>query len=80
MTDSPTIVVYTQQHCSSCKQVEKFLEEEGFSFALRDVGEDASALDEIASRGYMSTPIIRVGDTWIAGFNKKKLKQALGAE
>lgn len=79
MNVSLDIVVYTQEHCASCKHLEKFLEEEGFSFTLLDIGEDANALQEIASRGYMSTPIIRVGDTWIAGFNKKKLKQALAS-
>jgi glutaredoxin len=79
MTASPEIVVYTQPHCSSCNQVEKFLDEEGFNFTSLDVSEDPVALEEITSRGYMSTPIIRIDDTWIAGFNRKKLKKALSA-
>lgn len=57
---------------------EHFLEQRGAGFVIRDVASDPHALEEIASRGYMSTPVIKVGDRWIAGFKKKQLEQALG--
>ena len=68
----PEIVVYTQPHCSGCREVERYLEQRGVAFTMRDVTEDAAALEEITSRGYMSTPITRVGDRWIAGFRRKE--------
>lgn len=71
------IVVYTQPHCASCKEVERFLEQRGVTFTVLDVSEDPQALEEIASRGYMSTPVTRIGDDWVAGFNRKQLERLL---
>ncbi len=72
-----TIEVFTQSHCASCRQVEKFLRERGVDFAVRDVEAEPDALEEIAARGYMSTPVIRVGDQWIAGFQRAHLEKLL---
>lgn len=73
------IVVYTQTHCSSCKQVERFLADEGCEFTVRDVFEDAEALAEITSRGFMSTPVTRIGDDWIAGYRPGRIKKLIAA-
>lgn len=73
----PEIVVYTQPHCASCKEVERYLVRRGLTFTVRDVSEDPDALEEIASRGYMATPVTRIGDRWIAGFRKKELERLL---
>ena len=78
MTQRPEVEVFSQQHCAACRQVERFLAERGVPFAARDVGEDAQALEELTNRGYMSTPVTRVGDQWIAGFNRKALERLLG--
>lgn len=66
------VEVFTQEYCPSCRQLEALLTEHGVAFKSRDVLEDPEALEEIASRGYMSTPVTRFGDTWIAGFDKAK--------
>lgn len=71
----PEIVVYTQPHCASCREVEQFLEQRGVAFVARDVFADPVALEEIAARGFMSTPVTRIGDRWIAGFNQKELER-----
>jgi glutaredoxin len=76
---SSDVEVFTQTHCSACRQVEAFLHERGVPFVSRDLTSDASALDAIASRGYMGTPVTRIGDSWIAGFNRKALERALDA-
>ena len=72
---TPEIVVYTQPHCASCKQLERYLEDRGLAFTVRDVFADPAALEEITSRGYMSTPVTRIGDRWIAGFRRKELER-----
>lgn len=74
---TPEIEVFTQAHCAGCREVERFLTERGVRYTLRDVGADPAALEEIVSRGYMSTPVTRVGDQWIAGFRKKELERLL---
>ena len=60
----PEIVVYTQPHCASCKEVARF-------------PEDPVALEEITSRGYMSPPVTRIGDHWVAGVKRKQLERLL---
>ncbi len=68
-----------QTHCASCRQVEKYLRKRDISFVTRDVGADPVALEAIASRGYMSTPVTRIGDEWIAGFKRATFDKLLQA-
>jgi glutaredoxin len=77
VSEARNVVVYTQPHCASCSQVERFLEQRGVAFTVRDVSKDPRALEEIASRGYMSTPVTRIGDRWVAGFRRKELESLL---
>ncbi len=77
MTYSDDVVVFTQPHCAGCSQVERFLETRGVTFTVRDVSRDAAALEEIVSRGYLSTPVTRIGDRWVAGFRRKELEVLL---
>lgn len=74
---NPDIVVYTQPHCAACSQVKRFLESRGMPFTLCDVSQDEAALNEIVSRGYMGTPVTRIGDRWVAGFRRKELESLL---
>ena len=73
MTDERLVEVFTQPGCAACRQVERYLEQRGVPYEVRDVLEDASALDELMQRGYMQTPVTRCGDQWIAGFDRAAL-------
>jgi len=46
---------------------------------VRDVAADASALAELEAEGYMTTPVTRIGDRWIAGFRRPEMESALDA-
>lgn len=76
---SPDIEVFTQTHCAPCRQLEAFLREREISFTVRDVGEDPAALEELVSRGYMATPVTRIGETWVTGFRRTELERLLEA-
>jgi len=78
MTDSVRKVeVFTQPRCAPCREVERFLSAHRVSYTLRDVTDDASALDAIVERGFMATPVTHVGERWIAGFRRAELESAL---
>ncbi len=78
MSDSrPAIEVFTQDHCTSCKRAERFLVERGVTFSLRNVTNDAAALEEISARGFMETPVTRIGDQWVSGFRRRKLAKLI---
>ena len=75
--ETPEIEVFTQPQCANCRQVERFLRQRGVEFTVRDVTDDPAALEQIVSRGYMSTPVTRVGDRWVAGFNRSELERLI---
>lgn len=64
--------------------MERYLDERAIPYTVRDVFTEPDALEEIGSRGYMSTPVTRIGDQWIAGYRKdhldRLLQQGGGAE
>lgn len=73
----PAVEIFTQEYCPACRQVEALLTKYGIPFQSRDVLDDADALEEIASRGYMSTPVTRIGDTWVGGYDHERLIQLI---
>jgi len=79
MSAQPIVEVFTQPHCAPCRQVEAFLRDRGVSFTPRDVVLDPSALDRLVDRGFMSTPVTRIGEEWISGFDRRRLERALAA-
>ncbi|MGH2500483.1 MAG: glutaredoxin family protein [Candidatus Limnocylindria bacterium] len=79
MKGARDVVVYTQPHCAGCREVESFLERRGVTFVVRDVSADPRALEELAAHGYMTTPVVRVGDRWVHGARRRDLERLLGA-
>jgi len=74
MSEQPfQVELFTQSHCTPCRQVEAFLQRHEVPYVRRDVAEDGSALDELVARGYMTTPVLRVGDEWVVGFDRRAL-------
>lgn len=77
-SESPDIELFTQQYCSECHEVAQFLQDRGVEFTTRSVDRDPEALELLIAKGYMSTPVVRIGDTWIAGFKRRELERLLG--
>lgn len=73
----PGVELFTQPHCAPCREVERFLRNREVAFAMRDVTDDADALEAIMARGFMATPVTRIGEHWIAGFRRAELEAAL---
>lgn len=74
---SPDVEVFTQRRCAGCRQVEEYLRKRGVAFTARDVVADGDALDEIFRRGFMTTPVIRIGDSWVGGFRRDEIEGLL---
>jgi glutaredoxin len=58
--------------------VKGFLSEHGIPYVERDVMEDAAALQELEELGVMTTPVVRVGEEVVVGFNPDRLTALLG--
>ncbi len=78
-SNAATVDLYTQAHCSSCREVERYLESRGVVYMVRNVDAEPVALEEILARGYMTTPVTRIGEQWIAGYKQRELERALKA-
>lgn len=63
-----------------CEQAKAFLSREGISYLERAVDLDSKALQELAALGYMTTPVLKIGDAVIVGFDKAKIAGALAAD
>ena len=72
------VELFTQSHCAPCRQIEAFLRKREIPYVRRDVAEDPDALEELASRGYMATPVLRVDEEWVVGFNQNALRRLFG--
>ena len=78
-SNAGAVEVFTQAHCSSCRKIERYLESRGVEFKVRSVDAEPAALEEISARGYMTTPVTRIGEQWIAGYKRRELERALKA-
>lgn len=58
--------------------MKEFLSQRDIPFVERDVLRDDEAMAELAELGYLTTPVIQVGDEVVVGFNRKRLEVLLG--
>ena len=73
------IRVFSTLACPYCVTLEKFLEEEGFSFEKIDVGADEKAREEMIEKsGQMGVPVVEIDQQIIIGFDRKKIVELLG--
>ncbi|MGH7950246.1 MAG: glutaredoxin family protein [Candidatus Binataceae bacterium] len=72
------VVVYTNVGCPACRQAKDFLSQHNVSYVERNLADDPTALDELASLGFRAVPVIRVGNETMLGFSAPKLRKMLG--
>jgi len=73
------VKIYSTPTCPYCKMAKQFLTENNIQFEDIDVASNQTATQEmIAKSGQMGVPVIEVDGQIIVGFDKTKLKQALG--
>ncbi len=73
------VKVYSTPTCPYCIRVKQFLTENNIAFENYDVSTDhAKAEEMIQKSGQMGVPVIDIEGELIVGFDKEKIKQALG--
>jgi len=81
--EAPTVTVYATTYCPSCRLVRRLLADNGVSFAYVEV--DALPAKErqrlakaiVAATGADALPVTRVGDTYVVGFRRAELIDAV---
>lgn len=73
------VKVYSTSTCPWCIRVKQFLKENNVIFEDYDVGSDQVKADEmVKASGQMGVPVLDIEGEIIVGFDKDKIKQALG--
>ncbi len=76
---SKQVSVYSTASCPWCIRVKQFLKENNIEFKDIDVAQDQQAAQEIIQRsGQMGVPVLDIEGQIIVGFDKEKIKAAIG--
>lgn len=73
------VKVYSTLTCPWCIRVKQFLKDNNIAFSDYDVGTDSVKAEEMVSKsGQMGVPVVDIDGEIIVGFDKDKIKTALG--
>lgn len=73
------VKVYSTPTCPYCIRAKQFLKENAVSFEDIDVSRNQEAAQEMIKKsGQMGVPVIDIEGELIVGFDKEKIKKALG--
>ena len=75
---TPAIVVYSVPGCTGCRAVKEYLTSRNLKFSEINIAEDEQARDLVIEKtGHIGSPVVRIGDEFIFGFDKKKMERLL---
>lgn len=68
------ITIYSKPQCVQCEGVKKALDRKGIAYQVRDVTQDADAMQRVVGLGYRQMPVIETdsGDSW-SGYRMDKM-------
>jgi glutaredoxin-like YruB-family protein len=73
------VVVYSTPACPYCIRAKQFLKEHNVAFEDNDVSSDrAKAQEMMRKSGQMGVPVLDIEGEVIVGFEKERIKSALG--
>jgi glutaredoxin-like YruB-family protein len=71
--------VYSTPTCSWCIRTKQFLKDNNIAFEDIDVSSNQQAAEEVIQKsGQMGVPVLDIDGEIIVGFDKERIKQALG--
>ncbi|MDD2679346.1 MAG: glutaredoxin domain-containing protein [Candidatus Omnitrophica bacterium] len=73
------VKVYSTPTCPWCVRAKQFLKDNNIAFEDYDVSSDRLKADEMVKKsGQMAVPVLDIEGQIIVGFDREKIKQALG--
>ena len=74
-----SVKVYSTPTCPYCIRAKQFLKENTINYTDIDVSSNQDATQEMVKlTGQMGVPVIDIDGEFIVGFDKEKIKKALG--
>ena len=73
------VTIYSTRTCPFCMMAKKFLKENNIDFEDVDVSTDQTKAREMVRKsGQMAVPVLDIEGEIIVGFDKERIKKALG--
>jgi methionine-S-sulfoxide reductase len=73
-----TVRVFFTPGCTGCRAVKEFLRARNIEFTEIDIASDEDARTMVIEKtGRIQSPVVQIGDEFIAGFDKKKMESLL---
>ena len=73
------VIIYSTSTCPWCIRSKQFLKDNNVQYADFDVSSNSEKAEEMTQKsGQMGVPVVDIEGTIIVGFDKEKIKQALG--
>ena len=77
-TNDARVTIYSAPWCAFCKTEKQYLEHLGVAFMVRDIEEDAGAMEELVEKsGQQSVPVTDIDGIIIRGFDRAKIDATL---
>lgn len=74
-----SVKIYSTPTCPWCMRAKQFLKDNNFAYQDLDVSTNQSAAEEMIKKsGQMGVPVLDIEGEIILGFDKEKIKTALG--
>lgn len=73
------VKIYTTPTCPYCVRAKQFLQDNNIIFESIDVSTNQIAAEEMVKKsGQMGVPVLDIDGQIVVGFDKERIKQALG--
>ncbi|MGI6877781.1 glutaredoxin-like protein NrdH [Microbacterium sp. gxy059] len=69
------ITVYSKPSCVQCNATYRALDAKGIEYQVTDLSEDAAALEQVKSLGYMQAPVVIADEDHWSGFRPDKIDE-----
>jgi methionine-S-sulfoxide reductase len=77
--ETRVVRIFSTPGCHGCRAVKEFLKSRKVEFTEIDMASNEEARNYVREKtGYLSSPIVQIGDEFIIGFDPKKMEKALG--
>jgi glutaredoxin 3 len=72
------VLLFSTSTCSWCRRAKRYFKEQGVAVKEINLERDPDAARDIARKtGQTGVPVIKIGSSWIVGFDKERIERAL---
>lgn len=74
----PKVVLFSTSTCSWCRRAKRYFKEHGVPFKEINIERDQQAARDIVRKtGQTGVPVIKIGSSWIVGFDRERIDKEL---